>query len=102
MLDLVVACLTVLLVVLAVVLRQKINSSLLGIALVNMMSLGENMKGIVLQWSILETSLGAVTRIRDFAHRTPSENLPGEDTVPEEKWPARGTIEFKDVSVQYE
>lgn len=101
-LDLVVAFLTVLLVVLAVVLRKSIDSSLLGIALVNMMALGENMKGIVLQWSTLETSLGAVTRIRDFSMNTPSENLPREDNVPDEKWPAKGTLELKNVSVQYE
>ncbi|UKZ46329.1 hypothetical protein TrVGV298_000530 [Trichoderma virens] len=50
-LDLVVAVLTVLLVVFAVVLRGKLNPSLLGVALVNMMNLGLNLKGIILACS---------------------------------------------------
>lgn len=101
-LDLVVAGLTILLVVLAVTLRGRIDPSLLGVALVNMMGLGGNMKGIILQWSILETSLGAIARIKRFSDTTPSENLPGEDRVPSEQWPAQGALEIKDLAVQYE
>lgn len=99
-LDLVVGVLTVLLVVLAVVLREKINPSLLGLALVNMMSLGINMKGIIMNWSILETSLGAITRIKNFSENTPTEVLRGE--TPAENWPTRGDIDIRNVAVQYE
>lgn len=102
MLDLVVAVLTVLLVVFAVVLRGKLNPSLLGVALVNMMSLGLNLKGIILAWSQLETSLGAVTRIKTFEETTPSELLPEENHTPPEEWPAQGSLEFVNLSVQYE
>ncbi|TFB04442.1 Multidrug resistance-associated protein 1 [Trichoderma ghanense] len=101
-LDLVVAVLTVLLVVFAVVLRGKLNPSLLGVALVNMMNLGLNLKGIILAWSQLETSLGAVTRIKNFEETTPSELLPEENFVPPEEWPSRGSIEFANLSVQYD
>lgn len=100
-LDLVVAILTIILVVLAVTLREKMNPSLLGIALVNMMELGNNMKGIILYWSILETSLGAVTRIRLFSEATPTEMSPEEDREPDAKWPAHGALELKNVSVKY-
>ncbi|KAL7915178.1 P-loop containing nucleoside triphosphate hydrolase protein [Trichoderma velutinum] len=101
-LDLVVAVLTVLLVVFAVVLRGKLNPSLLGVALVNMMNLGLNLKGIILAWSQLETSLGAVTRIKNFEESTPSELLPEENYTPPEEWPAQGSLEFVDLSVQYD
>ncbi|EGR49492.1 uncharacterized protein TRIREDRAFT_60116 [Trichoderma reesei QM6a] len=101
-LDLVVAVLTVLLVVFAVVLRGKLNPSLLGVALVNMMNLGLNLKGIILAWSQLETSLGAVTRIKNFEETTPSELLPEENYVPPEEWPSRGSIDFVSLSVQYD
>ncbi|PTB42176.1 hypothetical protein M441DRAFT_78932 [Trichoderma asperellum CBS 433.97] len=101
-LDLVVAILTILLVVFAVTLRGKLNPSLLGIALVNMMSLGLNLKGIILAWSQLETSLGAVTRIKTFEETTPSELLPHENYTPPEEWPSQGSLEFVDLSVQYD
>ncbi|KAL6875382.1 P-loop containing nucleoside triphosphate hydrolase protein [Trichoderma longibrachiatum] len=101
-LDLVVAVLTVLLVVFAVVLRGRLNPSLLGVALVNMMNLGLNLKGIILAWSQLETSLGAVTRIKNFEETTPSELLPEETFVPPEEWPSRGSIDFVNLSVQYD
>ena len=98
----VVGVLTVLLVVLAVVLREKIDHSLLGLALVNMMGVGWSMKTVIQQWSVLETSLGAVTRVRDFSRNTPSEVLPKEKTVPAEMWPARGDIDIRNLVVQYE
>lgn len=101
-LDLVVAILTILLVVFAVTLRGKLNPALLGIALVNMMSLGLNLKGIILAWSQLETSLGAVTRIKTFEETTPSELLPHENYTPPEEWPSQGSLEFVDLSVRYE
>lgn len=101
-LDMVVACLTIILVIFAVTLREKINPSLLGIALVNMMRLGTNMKGIVLNWSILETSLGAIARIRMFCSSAPNEEKPGENNSPEEGWPRYGGLEVKNVDVQYE
>lgn len=78
------------------------NPSLLGIALVNMMELGNNMKGIILYWSILETSLGAVARIRTFSEKTPTEINPAEDITPHEGWPEQGTLELNDLAVQYE
>ncbi|GFP55423.1 ABC multidrug transporter B [Trichoderma asperellum] len=101
-LDLVVAILTILLVVFAVTLRGKLNPALLGIALVNMMSLGLNLKGIILAWSQLETSLGAVTRIKTFEETTPSELLPHENYTPPEEWPSQGSLEFVELSVQYD
>ncbi|CAM1508146.1 Fc.00g049940.m01.CDS01 [Cosmosporella sp. VM-42] len=101
-LDLVVAMLTIILVALAVTLREKMNPSLLGVALVNMMELGNNMKGIILYWSILETSLGAITRIRTFTEKTPTELNPAEDRLPSEEWPTSGHLEFKNLAVQYD
>ncbi|KAK2939263.1 AAA ATPase domain [Fusarium oxysporum f. sp. vasinfectum] len=101
-LDMVVAFLTIILVVFAVTLREKIDPSLLGIALVNMMRLGTNMKGIILNWSILETSLGAIARIRMFCSSAPNEQKTNEDNEPGELWPRQGSLEVKNLDVQYE
>ena len=96
------AVLTVLLVVFAVVLWDKINPSLLGLALVSMMNLGFSMKGIIMHWSVLETSLGAITRIREFSEGTPIEVLLSESTTSPAAWPVRGDLDIRNMSVQYE
>lgn len=100
-LDLVVATLTIILVVFTVKLRNKLDPSLLGLALVNMMQLGTNMKGIILYWSILETSLGAIARIKRFSETTPTERVPEESRKPSEEWLARGEVKIQNLTVRY-
>jgi ATP-binding cassette subfamily C (CFTR/MRP) protein 1 len=56
---------------------------------------------IVRQWTQLETSLGAVSRLKSFNEIVQSEDLPGENNVPPEGWPSRGAIDIKDVSATY-
>ena len=87
-LDIVVAVVAVLLISIAVILRSRINPGLLGVALVNVMNLSTSLTNLVNFWTLLETSLGAVGRIKDFTENTISENLPGEDQTPPPEWPA--------------
>lgn len=100
-LDLVVACLTIFLVGLSVGLRDSVNPGLLGVALVSMTNLAHAMSDFVNNWTLLETSLGAVARIKTFAEDTPNENLPIETTDPGPHWPAEGALQFDNVSVSY-
>lgn len=100
-LDLVVACLVVLLVGMTVALRDKLNAGFLGIALVHMMTLSQSLAGMVESWTSLETSMGAVARIRDFVHETASEVSPGERD-PDPAWPTQGAVKFEGVSASYE
>jgi len=100
-LDLVVAGLTILLVVLAVVLRTRIDPGLLGVALVMMMSLGYTLASFVQFWTQLETSLGAIARIKRFEEETPTELLPEERGEPGGQWPANGAVRFENVSLSY-
>src|SRR4051812_14865912 len=100
-LDLVVAGMTVVIIGLAVGLRSKIDAGLLGVALVLMMSLGITLAALIQFWTMLETSLGAVARIKQFKDNTPSELLGGENGEPGEEWPKAGSIEFDNVSLSY-
>jgi ATP-binding cassette subfamily C (CFTR/MRP) protein 1 len=84
-----------------VVLRTKINSGLLGLALVNMMDLSQSLASLIQSWTSLETSLGAIARIKEFSENTPCENLDGEKAVPSFEWPANGELRFEGVSAQY-
>ncbi|KAH8202021.1 hypothetical protein TruAng_003776 [Truncatella angustata] len=51
--------------------------------------------------SLLETSLGAVARLRNFNATVQPEDKPDEDIIPPNEWPQRGSIEFQGVSASY-
>lgn len=67
------------------------------------MDLGWNFRVIIMAWTDLETSLSAVTRIRQFSDPklVPSEI---EDTAkpdPPSSWPTAGSVAFKSLSASY-
>ncbi|KAI0508944.1 P-loop containing nucleoside triphosphate hydrolase protein [Xylaria bambusicola] len=101
-LDLVVAGLAVLLVGLAVALRSKVNPGFLGIALVQLTSLSHALTSLVQFWTLLETSLGAIARIKDFSEHTPCESTAEESSQPPLDWPQHGALKFDSVSASYE
>ncbi|KAJ8107918.1 hypothetical protein ONZ43_g6583 [Nemania bipapillata] len=100
-LNLVTAALAVLIVGLAVRLRDSISASLTGVSLVQLITLAETLKLLIQFWTSLETSLGAVARIKNFSEETPNEKLPGENQQPPQNWPAHGHIDFRDISSSY-
>ncbi|TDZ68127.1 ABC transporter gloK [Colletotrichum trifolii] len=104
-LNLTVAGLAVLLVTLAVTSRTSttIDAGLLGVALVSVMGSAQLLTMLLTYWANLETSLGAVARIREFEDTAPSERggAAGKRVVPE-SWPAEGMISFRHVSVTYD
>jgi ATP-binding cassette, subfamily C (CFTR/MRP), member 1 len=100
-LDIVVAVVAVLLISLAVALRSRIDPGFLGVAMVNVMNLSTALTNLVNFWTLLETSLGAVGRIKDFTENTKSENLPGEDQTPPPEWPVKGDLALLGISVAY-
>lgn len=100
-LDFIVAGLAIVLVGMAVGLRDRINPGFLGVALVTMMNLSHALTNLVQYWTNLETSLGAIARIKSFAENTPTEEGWEEDVVLEKDWPAKGEIRFEGVCASY-
>ncbi|KAJ0373775.1 hypothetical protein COL26b_007972 [Colletotrichum chrysophilum] len=99
-LNLIVAALAVLLVGLAVALRESVDAGLLGVALVSVMGFGYLLMLLLKYWADLETSLGAVARIREFQMETPAE-VDGDKEV-ESVWPDRGRVRIRDVAAAYD
>ena len=99
-LDLLVAVLGVIVVSLAVRLRHTTNGALLGIALNNILSFNMSLTNVVSSYTNLETSLGAIARIRTFAATTPEEK-DKKSVVPSEIWPEIGEIVFENVTASY-
>ncbi|KAF3389371.1 Multidrug resistance-associated protein 1 [Penicillium rolfsii] len=102
-LNLIVAATAVLLVGISVALRARVDPGLLGIALLMMMDLGLVLSALVQNWTLLETSLGSITRIKDFAEKTPNEEsnavVQSHNESPE--WLTRGEITFLDTSISW-
>ncbi|KAF5858476.1 hypothetical protein ETB97_004361 [Aspergillus alliaceus] len=100
-LDMSIAGFVVVLMGIAVATMGHASPSSIGLALVNVASLSTSIKNFIAYWSSLETSLGAITRVKNFVEGTRSEHLPGETFSVPEQWPNFGSIEFRAVSASY-
>lgn len=99
-LDLVVMVMAAVLTALAV--RLHSNSGFAGASLVSLMSFGENLSGIVIFYTQLETSIGAIARLKTFSDDVKPEDRDEEDILPPEQWPLAGEVELAGVSAAYE
>lgn len=100
-LDLMAAALAIVLTSVAVSSRGSLSAGFAGIALYNIMSLSAAMKAAVNVWTILETSIGAVARVKSFGETTASENLPTESEIAPENWPEKGSLVLSNVTASY-
>ncbi|OCL12604.1 P-loop containing nucleoside triphosphate hydrolase protein [Glonium stellatum] len=100
-LDLIVGTIAIMLVTIAVKTKGHADPGLIGLALVNLVGFSQMLKQLIINWTLLETSMGALSRIRSFTSTVESENLPGEDQSPPEHWPSYGTIEFRNVCASH-
>lgn len=98
-LDLVVAVMAIMLTALASQLRA--NSGFTGASLVTLMTFGENLAGIVRAYTQVETSLGAISRLRTFSEKVPREDENEESFEPPPTWPEYGRLELKEISASY-
>ena len=87
--------------VLVVKLRSDISPGYVGLALLNVMGFNELLAQIIKNWTKLETSFGAIARLKSFSASTANENLPCESGCVPDDWPSQGAIEFKNVSASY-
>ncbi|KAM0344913.1 hypothetical protein ACHAPU_007046 [Fusarium lateritium] len=87
----------------AIALRTKVSAGLVGLAVVHVTTLAKSLSDLVMQWTDMETSLGAVSRIYRFSRETPREGRSGEGSSSLlEGWPLTGSITFENVSATYE
>jgi ATP-binding cassette subfamily C (CFTR/MRP) protein 1 len=93
--------LAVLVVVLAVTIKGSTNGGDAGVALVSVTNINVLLTMLIISWTTLETSIGAVSRVRSFALDTPSEVRADTVQAPE-LWPSSGAINFENVSASYQ
>jgi len=99
-LDLLVTIMAVVVMALAVSLRSSTSAGLLGVALNNILGFNQSLGRLVREWTNLETSLAAISRVKAFSETTGSEtDCASSDTGPS-SWPS-GSIVLKNVSASY-
>ncbi|OHW90753.1 ABC transporter [Colletotrichum incanum] len=95
-LNLVVAALAVILVSTVVTWRGKFSASSVGVSLVMVISFSEVLARLIQTWTKLESSVGAVARVRRFVTETETEAIAGKTPLPT-SWPSTGTLRFSNV-----
>lgn len=100
-LDMLVAALSVITVGLAVWFRASTTGGQTGIALNIILTISTTLTRLLQSWTQLETSLGAVSRIKSLEATLEPEHREYERIEPPVHWPATGTVEFQDVVASY-
>lgn len=100
-LGLMVSGIAVITVSIAVKMKGSNNSGFVGLALLNIVSIGTLLQGFITSWASLESALGAVARVRSFHIDMKTEDQSVEQQPPP-GWPIKGSIEFREVSAFHE
>lgn len=100
-LDLISAGLAILVVSIAVSLESKTNAGSIGVSLISILGFNTTLTNIVNSWTGMETSLGAVARVKNFVSSTELENSLVEEALPPaQEWPL-GQIDFNSLAASY-
>ncbi|KAL7963372.1 P-loop containing nucleoside triphosphate hydrolase protein [Trichoderma compactum] len=101
-LDLTTTALALLIVGFSVKLRGSVSVGLTGVSLVQLITMSETLNMLIQFWTSIETSIGAVARIKQFAEETPNESLPGEDQQVPANWPDKGHVVIQALEASYD
>ena len=100
-LDMLVAGLSVLVVSLAIAFKASMTGVQIGVALNVIFTISTTLTRLLQSWTQLETSLGAISRIKTHEETILPEDKRNEDFEPSPQWPDKGVIEFKEVVAAY-
>lgn len=70
--------------------------------MINIIGFNNSLSRMINSWTNIETSLGAVARLRDFVRDTPKEDSSPDLPDPPSDWPRSGAIELKSVTATYQ
>lgn len=101
-LDLVVAFIAIIVISVALSLKGNASLALLGVSLFNIVNFSTTLQTLIREWTGLETSIGAVSRIRSYVQQAKTEDLESEVEVVSAAWPFNGNVEIVNVSASYE
>ncbi|KAG4444331.1 hypothetical protein IFR05_000205 [Cadophora sp. M221] len=81
--------------------QLRASSGFTGASLVTLMTFGDVLNYIIRWFTQIETSIGAVTRLKNFSQNVRPESAEGENVIPPREWPMRGAIQISGVLASY-
>ncbi|CEJ92652.1 hypothetical protein VHEMI08288 [[Torrubiella] hemipterigena] len=102
--NLVVTFIAVMIMTIALTARHLASDNSIGVGMVALIPLSDNLGNVIRSWMSLETSLGAMWRLKWFTENTPTEQNEtalDADDVRLKNWPETGAIEFREVNASY-
>ncbi|PVH81323.1 P-loop containing nucleoside triphosphate hydrolase protein [Cadophora sp. DSE1049] len=100
-LDLMIAGVATCVIAVAIYFRGSTSGAAVGVALNLIIVANSTLLKLVENWTSLEISLGAISRLRSTVNETPQEDKLWETLVPPANWPSSGLIEIENVTVSY-
>ncbi|GAW26728.1 putative canalicular multispecific organic anion transporter 1 [Rosellinia necatrix] len=100
-LALVVAGLSVVVVAVAVAVTTTGGGGAIGVAFLNLVTLGASLTNLLGSWTSLEISLGAIARIDAFERDLPAEPAVAAPVDVPASWPERGELRFENLHARY-
>ncbi|KAM0816280.1 putative ABC transporter FUM19 [Seiridium cardinale] len=99
--DLFVTGIAIVLVSFAVEFTSTTSRGAIGLSMVTLISFNNSLSRVISSWTNMETSLGAIARLRDFIRDTPREDSVAQFLEPPESWPSTGAIQIKGLTATY-
>jgi ATP-binding cassette subfamily C (CFTR/MRP) protein 1 len=100
-LEMLVAALAVLVVSLAIAFKASMTGGQIGMALNVILVISSTLVRLLESWTQLETSIGAISRIKTLEETLLPEDKESEGSEPYPEWPDKGAIEFQEVVASY-
>ncbi|KAK2883394.1 hypothetical protein FQN49_000034 [Arthroderma sp. PD_2] len=94
-LDMLIAVIATVLVAVVVTWKDKFSAGNVGVSLVMVLTFSSILTRMIKAWTTMESSIGAVARVKRFVTDTESEEKSGCKTEVAQDWPTRGSIEFR-------
>lgn len=99
-LGFIVAVMAAILVTFATQIKGLSSAGSIGVGLIALLNFNDRMNLLIVEWTTLETSLGAIARLKAFSQDTLVEDDIDDEEV-EDRWPSEGCVEFRDTSAKY-
>lgn len=100
-LALVVAGIAIALVAFATQFSHHSSGGQIGVAMISVMGFSSSLAALISHWTTLETSIGAIARLKQLELDVQPEDLPAENDVTPSSWPETGAMAFENVFAGY-
>ncbi len=100
--DLFVTGIAIVLVSFAVEFTSTTSRGAIGLSMVTLIGFNNSLSSVISSGTNMETSLGAIARLRDFIRDTPREDYVAQFLEPPESWPSTGAIQMNGLTATYQ